>query len=86
MMKMEIMTLKVEPDLKRDFQELAAKHHRPASQLLRELMRAYICSSEHATSEHIPNELTAQTIRLAREGKDVFRAKDIDDLRSQLDI
>jgi hypothetical protein len=49
-------------------------------QIIRDLMRLYIAQSE------TPNELTADTLRKARRGEDVFHAKDAEDLFQQLGI
>ena len=36
------MTIRIEPELRAEFTEAASKSHRPAAQVLRELMRAYV--------------------------------------------
>lgn len=36
------MTIRIEPALRAEFTEAAMRDHRPASQVLRELMRSYI--------------------------------------------
>ena len=36
------MTIRIEPELRADFTQAAARDHRPASQVLRELMRGYV--------------------------------------------
>ena len=36
------MTIRIEPELRADFTEAAARDHRPAAQVLRELMRGYV--------------------------------------------
>lgn len=36
------MTIRIEPALRAEFTEAALRDHRPASQVLRELMRSYI--------------------------------------------
>jgi len=36
------MTIRIEPELRADFTEAALRDHRPAAQVLRELMRGYI--------------------------------------------
>ena len=74
------MSIKMEPELRDQFMAVAASRHRPAAQIVRELMRLYIAQHE------IPNELTADTLRKARRGEDVFPAKDAEDLFQQLGI
>ena len=59
---------------------VAADRHRPAAQIIRDLMRLYIADSE------TPNALTAETIRKRRQGDDVFQASSASDLFKQLDI
>lgn len=79
-MKAEIMTLKVEPELKQAFQAVAALNHRPAAQVMRELMRDYVALNKE------PNELTIETMRKSERGEDLHSAKDFDDLCKQLGI
>jgi len=74
------MSIKMEAELRNRFMIVAADRHRPAAQIIRDLMRFYISQSE------IPNELTADTIRKGRRFEDVFQAADDADLFRQLDI
>jgi predicted DNA-binding protein len=74
------MSIKMEPELRDQFMAVAASRHRPAAQIVRELMRFYIAQNE------TPNTLTAETIAKARRGEDVFSAKDAEDLFRQLGI
>ena len=74
------MSIKMEPALRDQFMAIAADRHRPAAQIIRELMRFYIANSE------TPNILTADTIRKSRQGKDVFKASSAADLFKQLGI
>jgi len=74
------MSIKMEPELRDQFMAVAADRHRPAAQIIRELMRLYIAGSE------IPNALTASTIRKARKGEDVFDAASPSDLFKKLGI
>ncbi len=74
------MSIKMEPELRDQFMAVATSRHRPAAQVVRELMRWYIAQNE------IPNELTTDTLRKARRGEDVFHAKDAEDLFQQLGI
>lgn len=74
------ISIKMEAELRDQFMAVAADRHRPAAQIIRELMRLYIADSE------TPNALTAETIRKARQGEDVFYASDPSDLFKQLGI
>lgn len=46
MSKEVFMQMRVEPELRASFYEAVAKEHRPAAQVLRELMREYIDSRQ----------------------------------------
>ena len=74
------MSIKMEPELREQFMAVAARRHRPAAQIVRDLMRLYIAQNE------TPNELTAKTLRKSKRGEDVYHAKDAADLFKQLDI
>jgi len=74
------MSIKMEPELRDRFMAVAADRHRPAAQIIRDLMRLYIAECE------TPNALTAETLRKSREGDDVFHASNASDLFKQLDI
>lgn len=74
------MSIKMETELRDRFMAAAAARHRPAAQVIRDLMRLYIAESE------APNDLTAETIRKSRQGEDVFRAVDATDLFRKLGI
>lgn len=74
------MSIKMEQELRDQFMAVAAERHRPAAQIIRDLMRLYIADSE------TPNALTADTIRKARQGEDVFHASSPSELFKQLGI
>ncbi len=74
------MSIKMESELRDQFMAVAAERHRPAAQIIRDLMRLYIANSE------TPNALTADTIRKASQGEDVFHAASAADLFQQLGI
>jgi predicted DNA-binding protein len=74
------MSIKMESELRDQFMAAAASAHRPAAQIIRELMRIFINNRE------TPNELTAQTLRKSSQGEDVFNAFNETDLFEQLGI
>lgn len=74
------MSIKMEAELRDQFMAVAATRHRPAAQIVRDMIRLYIAEHEN------PNPLTAETIRKARRGEDVFQTQDATDLFKQLDM
>jgi predicted DNA-binding protein len=74
------MSIKMEPELRQQFMAAAAGHHRPAAQVIRDLMRLYIAQADS------PNALTAQTLKKSARGEDVFHAANAKDLFKQLGI
>jgi len=65
------MLIKMETDLRDRFMAVASDRHRPAAQIIRELMRLYIAESE------TPSALTAETLRKSGKGEDVFPASGV---------
>ncbi len=57
------MTIKMEPELHDQFMAVAAAMHRPAAQIVRDLMRAYIARQE------VPNEETLAAIEAVERGE-----------------
>lgn len=47
MPKAAVFTMKLEPDLRADFMAAAEASHRPASQVVRELMREFVERQDH---------------------------------------
>lgn len=47
------MSIKMEPELREQFMAIAATMHRPAAQIVRELMRSYIAHKETPNAETI---------------------------------
>ena len=74
------MSIKMESALRDQFIAIAATRHRPAAQIIRDLMRLYIADSES------PNALTADTLRRSDRGEDVFHASNAKGLFKQLGI
>ncbi len=79
------MSIKMESELRDQFMAIAANRHRPAAQIIRDLMRLYIANSADSKTK-TPNKLTADTIRKGRKGEDVFTAADASSLFKQLGI
>jgi len=73
-------SIKMEAELRDRFMAVAADQHRPAAQIVRELIRRFIDESE------TPNALTAETLRKSRRDEDVSHAANAAELFSQLDI
>lgn len=73
------MTIKMEAELHDRFMAVAAAKHRPAAQIVRELMRAYIARQE------MPNEETIAAID-AVERDEVTAYTSTDDLYKTLGI
>lgn len=78
--KDNIITAKVDSELKVAFMAIAESKDRPASQILRELIRVYVESNE------TPNALTRETMIKSLRGEDVYYADNAADLFCRLDI
>lgn len=74
------MSIKMEAELRERFMAVAADRHRPAAQIIRDLMRLYIADSE------VPNALTVDTFRKSDQGEDLHHATSAADLFRQLGI
>jgi predicted transcriptional regulator len=74
------MSIKMEPELRDRFMSVAADRHRPAAQIIRDLMRVYIAGAE------APNATTVETLRKADMGEEVFAASSAADLFKRLGI
>jgi predicted DNA-binding protein len=57
------MSIKMEPELRDRFMAMAAAKHRPAAQIVRDLMRAYIAHQEE------PNRDTIAAIEAVERGE-----------------
>jgi predicted transcriptional regulator len=73
------MSVKMEPELREQFMAAAATVHRPAAQIVRELMRAFIVCQE------IPNADTIAAIQAVERGEFATHA-DTADLYRKLGI
>ena len=74
------MSIKMEAELRDRFMAAAADQHRPAAQIVRELMRRFIAESE------APNALTAETLRRSARGEDVIEAASAAELFKKLGL
>jgi hypothetical protein len=67
MPKAAVFTMKLEPDLRADFIAAAAAIHRPASQVVRELMREFVQRQQeerdHSAFLHRKVELARTSVR-----------------------
>ena len=57
------MSIKMEPELRDQFMDAAAKSHRPAAQIVRDLMRSFIVCQE------MPNADTIAAIQAVEKGE-----------------
>jgi predicted transcriptional regulator len=57
------MSIKLEADLRTQFMQVADKVHRPAAQIIREMMRAFITAHEE------PNDETINVMKEIENGK-----------------
>ena len=73
MAKIVLMSIKLEPALRDEFAKVAKSKHRPAAQIVRELMRAYIARQTR------PNAETVAAIEATERG-DVTSHANKDDL------
>jgi len=74
------MLIMMESELRDEFMAIATEHHRPAAQIIRDLMRLYIAQSR------TPNALNAKTITQSRKGENVLTSKSATQLFEQLGI
>lgn len=74
------MSIKMEAELRDEFMAAAASMHRPAAQIVRDLMRGFLAHQE------IPNAETIATMQAVEKGEGLHHAKDADDLFRQLGI
>lgn len=73
------MSIKMEAELRDQFVAVAASVHRPAAQIVRELMRFYIAHQQP------PNQATIAAMEELEQGKGV-RLASIDELFKDLEI
>lgn len=73
------MSIKMEPELRDQFVAIAASVHRPAAQIVRELMRLYIAQQQR------PNQVTIAAMEELEQGKGL-RFASVDELFKDLEI
>ncbi|WP_375615200.1 MULTISPECIES: hypothetical protein [unclassified Bartonella] len=78
--KSELIAAKVDINLKNAFMAIAERKHRPASQILRDLIRVYVENNK------VPNKETLETFHKTDSNEDIFYADNIADLIQQLDL
>lgn len=74
------MSIKMEAELRDEFMAAAATMHRPAAQIVRDLMRGFLARREE------PNSETIAAMHATDRGEDLYHTKDADDLFRQLGI
>lgn len=65
MMKEAVFTMKLEPQLRADFISASQEVHRPASQVLRELMREFVQRQQQAKEYDQALQLKVNSARLS---------------------
>ena len=75
-----VIRAKVDPALKDAFYTVCKSKDLTPSQAIRQFMRGAV------TRNAEPNKLTSNTLEKSEKGEDVYKADDIDDLFSQLEI
>jgi len=79
MPKEAVFTMKLEPELRTEFMAAAAREDRPASQILRELMRAYIEDSRNRSQY---DQYLRAKVQAARVSMHAERGRSNDDIES----
>jgi len=80
MAKEAVFNLKLEPELREDFMAAAQAAHRPASQVMRELMRDYIRQQQQA-KEH--DDFVQRKVAAARASVEAGRGRSNDDIEAE---
>ena len=80
MPKEAVFTMKLEPDLRAEFMSAAEAAHRPASQVLRELMREFVQRQREAREY---DEFLRRKIEAGRASMQVGRGRSNDDVEAE---
>lgn len=83
MSKEAVFTMKLEPDLRARFLAEAAREDRPASQVMRELMREYIAQRREAKGYH---DYLAHKVAIARAQKAVGQFASNDEVEAKAKV
>ncbi|MDR2212439.1 MAG: antitoxin of toxin-antitoxin stability system [Pseudomonadales bacterium] len=79
MSKESVFTMKLEPELRAAFMAVAASEDRPASQVMRELMRGYI-EQHHQASQY--GDYLQRKVELARASMHAGRGRSNDEVNA----
>ena len=79
-MKTEMLSLKVEAELKNEFKLVADYYHRSPSQIIRELMRDFVLANRQF------NELTIKTLSESENNNGLHTVDSTEELYKQLGI
>ena len=80
MPKEAVFTMKLEPDLRAEFMSAAEAAHRPASQVLRELMREFVQRQREAREY---DEFLRRKIEAGRASMQAGRGRSNDDVEAE---
>ena len=80
MSKQAVFTMKLEPELRAEFMSVAVDEDRPASQILRELMRTYI---KQRTQKIEYEDFLGQKVESGRESMHLKRGRSNEDVEAK---
>lgn len=80
MPKEAVFTMKLEPELRNEFMAEAQAAHRPASQIVREMMRDYVDRQREAREYE---DFLGRKVALARESMRAGRGRSHDDVEAE---
>ena len=80
MAKEAVFTMKLEPELRAEFMAEAEAAHRPASQVLRELMREFV---HHQREARKYDKLLNRKVQVARSSMRAGRGRSNDDVETE---
>lgn len=81
MTKEAVFNLKLEPELREGFMAAAQAAHRPASQVMRDLMRDYIRQQQQQAKEH--DEFVQRKVAVARASIEAGLGRSNDDVEAE---
>lgn len=80
MQKEAVFTMKLEPELREDFMAEAAAMHRPASQIVREMMREFVVKQREAREY---DEFLRRKVDLARQSMNAGKGSSNDEVEAR---